>query len=235
MFRSKKLIDLSGCCNSKVPLTKQNYNKELNIIKQIANENGYDTSLVNKLLNRKKKKLLIKDLYAPSNNNNIKQNLKYFSLPYLGAPSEKVANFLKNKIPNISISYKTLSSSRSLINNKDQIGIWNKFGIYQLNCDTCNSIYVGRTSRSFDIRIKEHEKNIEHFHPEKSHFAEHILTTNHKFDRNNNFVALQICHNLKYLKSLESLEIFKAQNKQNINLLNQQLFFPTSNLFQILV
>lgn len=41
-----------------LPLSKDNFNKEINIIKTIATNNSYDKKLIDTLINKKQKKLI---------------------------------------------------------------------------------------------------------------------------------------------------------------------------------
>ena len=52
----------------------------------------------------------------------------------------------------------------------------NKWGIYQLKCNTCGRSYVGQTSRWMNIRFQEHIRYIRNNNPQTA-YAQHILKT----------------------------------------------------------
>ena len=51
---------------------------------------------------------------------------------------------------------------KNLLNSKlkDNIPPENKSGIYQINCKVCEKIYIGKTKRNLETRVKEHFRNI---------------------------------------------------------------------------
>jgi hypothetical protein len=44
----------------------------------------------------------------------------------------------------------------------------------------CGRVYIAQTSRSVDIRIKEHQRHIRLYHPDKSAVAEHSIDQGHR-------------------------------------------------------
>ena len=50
----------------------------------------------------------------------------------------------------------------------------NKAGIYQINWKDCEKIYIGKTKRNLETRVKEHFRNIKNGEIEKSAIAAHI-------------------------------------------------------------
>ena len=201
-----------------------NFQKELNIIKQIAVNNGYTTQLINTILNKKLYKKAI-NLVFPSTKDNTKT---YKLITYIGQASENISKFL-NKL-NINIAFKTNNSTGNLIiNNKTKLENNNKSGIYQLTCSDCPKTYIGQSGRSFSKRIKEHYTN---FIKKKTHsnYANHLIEYKHNF--NPNFQILHIENKGPKLDLLESLEINKLKNTNR--LLNYQTDLnrsPLLNLF----
>ena len=45
-------------------------------------------------------------------------------------------------------------------NLKDNISPEKKSGIYQITCKDCEKIYIGKTKRDLETRVKEHFRNI---------------------------------------------------------------------------
>jgi hypothetical protein len=60
---------------------------------------------------------------------------------------------------------------------KDVIGLKTP-GVYRIPCE-CGTVYIGQSGRSFDLRIKEHERHIRLVHPDKSAVAEQSLEHDH--------------------------------------------------------
>lgn len=205
-----------------VPMSKENFTKELNIIKQTAINNGFNHNIIDNILSKMRHKMAMKEIF-PTN----KEKFTYKTLTYIGKASENIKKFLTKH--EIKISYKTNNNLGKIIkNNKDQIKKDNKSGVYKLNCGSCSKSYIGQTGRSFQTRIKDHQdsftKNNKH-----STYADHLKLENHIF--NNNFDILHIEQKSLKLNLLESLEINKLKNTQN--LLNDQLDNYTSPLLNL--
>jgi hypothetical protein len=49
----------------------------------------------------------------------------------------------------------------------------------------CGRVYSGQTGRSVDIRIKEHQRHIRLYHPDKSVIAEHSIDQGHRIQFHN--------------------------------------------------
>jgi hypothetical protein len=63
--------------------------------------------------------------------------------------------------------------------NKEDI--YNLNGVYQLKCANCPLRYVGQTGRTFEVRFKEHIRDITN-NGQSSKFAQYILDTTHEYD-----------------------------------------------------
>lgn len=186
-----------------VPMSQTNFNKELNLIKQIASNNNYNPKIIDKIYSRMSYKKAIKEIMPIT-----KEKSKFKTLTFLGKASDNIKSLLnKHKIK---IAYKTNNSLGKIIkNNKDKTTKENKSGVYKLNCGSCSKSYIGQTGRSFKTRIKDHydsfTKNNKH-----STYADHLRTENHNF--NNDFDILHLEQKGLKLNLLESLEINKLKN-----------------------
>ena len=206
-----------------LPLNEQNFQIELNIIKQIALNNGYSPSLINNLLAKQQYKKTINLIY-PS----IKEtNKNYNVITFVGQSSIKIKKYLN--IHNVNVAFRTNNSLGKYIKNaKSKSEKTNKSGIYKLTCKDCPKIYIGQTGRSFGKRIKEHYSNFVN-NKNSSNYANHLLESNHTF--NPNFDILHIADKGHKLNNLESLEINKLRNS-NL-LLNDQLDLNSSPLLNL--
>lgn len=210
-----------------VPLSADNYVKELNIIYQIAISNGYSKQIIDSLIKNKQNKRVRSLLYAcPPEHVH-----KYVgSLTYVGPISDKIANILrKNKIY---VTFRTDQNVRHLCNGKDRLENSKKSGVYKLICNDCDGVYVGQTGRNFDIRFKEHIAAYRNGHPDKSHFAKHLIDTGHSLCDNNSYNILHVCNKSFRLCVLEQLEIMK-HNNDSYTLLNDQTNLVSSPLLRI--
>ena len=97
------------------PLSTIDYNSELNIIKQIAVNDGYNPDLIDKMIYDFSLKQALKLVYP----NNTNKNKKFYSLTYFGKPSEKIKEYLKND--NINISFKTKNTLGKYIKNNKSV------------------------------------------------------------------------------------------------------------------
>ena len=72
--------------------------------------------------------------------------------------SEKLSRVFKRH--GVNTYHKPTNTLRSqLVKPKDPTDKCKKCGvIYQIKCDNCEAIYIGETSRSLGLRIKEHQK-----------------------------------------------------------------------------
>lgn len=196
------------------PLNKQNYNQELKTIKIIAQNNGYEPKLINNILRKHEQKQTKKLLYAA----NKKEKYYYKSLPYFGEISEKIARTIEKQNEKTKIAYRTPLNLGKLLNNtKDKIDKSKKSGVYKLECDQCDEIYIGETGRQFETRYREHIKN----NQQKSNFGQHLANTGHKLKDEHTFKILHIEDNIRKRKILESIEINK--HKINHTLMNEQI------------
>lgn len=206
-----------------IPLSQENYEKELNIIKQIAFNNGYDPKLIDNLI---KQKLYNKalNLVYPYQKSQVKI---YNSIIYLGKPSDRIHNYFKSK--GVNVAFKTNSSlGRYIRNNKSKTRKEQKSGVYKLTCGSCDKLYLGQTGRSFAIRVNDHKLSYNR-KDGKSNYANHLIDKEHVF--NEEFEVLHVASKGPKLNLLESLEINKFKSK-NI-LLNDQIDLNSSPLLNL--
>jgi hypothetical protein len=206
-----------------VPLSECNYNKELNIIKQIAINNGYNPDIIDNLCNKKSYKMAIQLVFPVLKD--INTNFK--TLTYTGSNTNKISSFLKKQ--NLNIAYKTNNSlGRFIKNAKDKTKKFKKSGVYQLKCGSCPMVYIGQTGRSFDKRIAEHRNS---FIKDKqdSTYANHLLQETHTFSED--FDILHLENKSLKLTLLESMEINKY--KFTDCLLNDQVDTNSSPLLNL--
>lgn len=190
--------------------------------------NGYSTKMIDKLIQKKQNLAIRKQLYSVTPESDPFHCTG--SLTYFGTITDKVADILnRNKIQ---VAFKTNNSIRRIFNAKQKRSLSKKSGVYKLNCDDCNGVYVGQTGRSFETRYKEHRAAFRNRRPERSHFAKHLLDSGHQIHDSHTYKILHTCEKGRQLNILEQLEIYKNRNNSNVTLLNDQIDLTHSPLIQ---
>jgi len=54
-------------------------------------------------------------------------------------------------------------------------------GVYEIPC-SCEKSYIGQTGRAIEVRIKEHEKDVDYRRTGKSAVAEHVEQKTHNIN-----------------------------------------------------
>ncbi|XP_050510523.1 uncharacterized protein LOC126887180 [Diabrotica virgifera virgifera] len=199
-----------------IPLSTPEFNKELNIIKQIAVNNGYDPDIIHKLQQKRELKLLQQSAFSSSSTT----TPIYASLPFNNSKlSERVKQIISNSCDNIKISFKVNNTlNKSLTNTKDPIHYMSRSGVYRLSCSDCDATYIGRTYRSLSTRSAEHSKR-----DTTSAFSHHLKVNKHELKIPD---GVQLIHNIQQKNTLrldlyEDLEIVKDL-KKSPNCVNRQ-------------
>lgn len=199
-----------------VPLSVDNYTKELNLIKQLAVNNGYPLNLIKKVYDRKLRKFNVSQLTSLTEIDDPPSFTHTF--PFYGPHCYRFSKLFKKF--NLNICFKVNRNlSNYFVNVKDPVPIFDKSGVYKLSC-VCGSFYVGKTIRKFSIRIKEHLNLLKQDNrllddtSAKSAFAEHVLSCNHSLTDDFKSVlfssfdpyTIDIYEKLHILKSIKTSE-----------------------------
>jgi len=117
------------------------------------------------------------------------KNKIWATFTYISPEICKVTNIFKNT--NVRIAFRCRNTIAKLIRPpKDHdIPPHNKWGIYQLTCNTCSRSYVGQTSRNLNIRFQEHIRYIKNSNPQSA-YAQHILQNQHEYGQINSTMTL---------------------------------------------
>ena len=122
-----------------IPLEHDDYIDELNTIKYIAEVNGYQSSMIERLLRKHKKKNVI----STRNKNN---KVKFISTKYTNNISMVVKNeFLKH---NILVSFRPTNNVQKLLRPETQQFKEKSTGVYKMVCNDCDMVYIGQTGRA---------------------------------------------------------------------------------------
>ncbi|XP_044747082.1 uncharacterized protein LOC123308484 [Coccinella septempunctata] len=204
-----------------LPLSSVALGEEIDVIKQIARNNGFSEGSVDRMICRRNRQALERSMYINQLQQSDDEPKQYVSLTFNGTSSHRIAKILRERI-NVMVSFRTVGTvSELLMSNKDRNSPLNNAGVYKLNC-TCGSFYIGRTKRSFDVRFKEHHRCIRQNNTE-SLFSEHILETGHPVDLEEGYNILHRERRVGVLNNLEYLEIIKHCRSCPDKILNAQL------------
>jgi len=188
------------------PLSDNNYANELNIIKLIALNNGYETTLIDRILAKKLKSISIKKyIYNSPPSSNVNFNHQWRRILYINNLSTSCVSKFPSEIK--PAYYTNNNLGRILTNAKDTEDILSHSGIYKLSCHDCSLFYIGKTSRNVNTRIKEHLRCLTS--SGFSEFADHLIDKDHTFNRD---TGVKILHKNSIglrLNNLEALEIKK--------------------------
>lgn len=203
-----------------VPMSTKNYQSELDIIYQIALNNGYEKCTIDKLYFRTINKFIEnKYLYHSFKPDNTPKQFR--SVQFVGKTSYKIAKIIERN-EKVKIAFYNKNKLKNIIYNmKDTIPTLQKSGIYNIIVPNKGE-YIGKTSRAISTRIKEHFASVRNNHGEKSGFAKFMVenklptTTCQIKTLNTN------CENDFKLSLYETLYIKKAIN-HGINLFNNQI------------
>jgi hypothetical protein len=114
-----------------------------------------------------------KETPKPKQNN---KNHKWAKFTYTGRETLSITKIFKKTVK---ITFSMNNTVEKLLSQKPEqtTSIFDKSGIYQLECPTCNMRYIGQTGRPFRTRYQEHLRDFK-YNNYKSKFAQHLLENN---------------------------------------------------------
>lgn len=209
-----------------IPMNKKNFKKELETIRTIAKNNGYSIDLVDKLLSKKLKNIVISKLYPTDKTKPVVNTWR--RIPYVGPISDNLGKILRSF--NVAPAYfNNRTIGKTLLNNKiiDKRDPITCSGVYQITCSDCPAIYVGKSKREVKKRFSEHVSYAK-YNKHASGLASHLINNNHTCNINN----LKLLHRLEggpILDRYEVIEIKRAISENKI-VTNDQLDFGNNPL-----
>ena len=152
-------------------LSQSAVKQEENTIIQILSNNKYDPSILDKIKHKKEKP-------KPKQNN---INHKWAIFTYTGRETLFITKIFKKT--KVKITFSTNNTVKKLLSEKPEqtTSIFDKSGIYQLECPTCSMRYIGQTGRPFRTRYQENLRAFK-YNNYKSKFAQHLLEKQHAID-----------------------------------------------------
>lgn len=196
-----------------LPLSDENYEKEVNTIHKIADTNGYTEKSINALIKRHKHKAFERNCSSFFN----LQSPKKFRVAF--SYNETLYDDLRKCLTKYNVCAVPKSKNKicDLVKStKDDINTDERPGIYSAKCATkgCSSIYIGQTQRFLKLRVGEHLRDIRNGDSYKSGLAEHIIENNHAINKSN-FKLLETESNYRRINILESMHIHLNPNNTN--------------------
>ena len=202
-----------------IPLSEQLFNEEVNKIVNLGLRNGYNINWIQNLYNRQYyNNNIIKIIYPHSST-----KPRFVTIQYNTEHVQVLSPILKNH--GMQLAYRSNHNLKSsLMNNKIKPPDLAKSGVYKINCDICNKIYIGQSGRKISDRLKEHIKD------KNSPMGIHLADTGHTIN-NNNIQLLHHVHKSQKMNLLEEMEIQRHKLTQPDLLLNDIIYSNKNRLF----
>ena len=185
-------------------------------MERIAHINGLEVD-IERVIKRKRLRKLIAESLLPGTQKKREEKNKWLRLPYLGAPTERLASELHRF--GYKVGFYPLSTLGQLSQLKDPTEKMKKSGIYRISCGECDSFYIGQTGRKLQKRLQEHRTAFNSLKNKDSAFAAHCLQTGHNYNKS----SASLLHTEskgRLLNRLEEVEIINAATSSPNNLLN---------------
>jgi hypothetical protein len=170
-----------------LPLNNNQQHSEWQTILHIAKNNKFPTTLPHKL--KRQIQHRITRITLPPPPTSTENSPKWATFTFISPHIRRITNLFKHT--NVRIAFRSNNTIAQLTKptNDHKIPHHNKWGIYQLTCNSRNLSYVGQTSRNLRVRYKEHIRYIRYNNP-KSAYAQHILNNQHEYGTMNNVMTL---------------------------------------------
>ncbi|XP_058458656.1 uncharacterized protein LOC131435122 [Malaya genurostris] len=167
--------------------TTQTMDQQKHTIFQYLRQNNYPASLINRLINKIRKKS--SSTTTPKTNSQIisslnenlpanpdiptqptiascsstdQRNTIYRSIPHINQLTTAISTYLKKDYPFIKLAPKTIhTKNKYLPPIKDPVPTLQQARvIYSIPCNTCDKCYIGMTSNQLKVRLSGHKSNI---------------------------------------------------------------------------
>lgn len=208
------------------------HKKNFDLITSTLVKNNYPLSFISKHIKKRVCKHFSELNYVQTNNNLSPNNNLHLVLPYVDNFYHSLKNTLLSH--NIKLINKTCNKFSDIIRlGKDRLDPMDKrHVVYKLDCNECNSTYIGQTYRLLKKRMYNHQYDTR-VHAKSSVVAMHALQEGHSF----NFESPKILdiepNNLKREFS-EMLHILSHPNTLNRKLDSHKLHNNYKNSIEIL-
>jgi hypothetical protein len=204
-----------------LPISEKSKQKEWKIILTIAKDNGYPSHIIHNL----KTKLTGRKQKRKQQQNTEILHKQWVSFTYYSLLIRRITNLFKQT--GLKIAFRAASTIQQQLTHKQVCK--NPSGIYKLQCNTRNAVYIGQTGRAMNIRHKEHIRYIRTNYP-MSAYAEHILQNRHEYGTaTDTLQLLQECQKGTRMNCWEALYI-QTYHQQKV-LIDEQQVYEANPLF----
>ena len=191
------------------------------MIKQIVQNNGYEVSIlenINCTSSRQKKDFC---------------NKKWAKFTYVGRETRQITKFFQNT--GVEVSYITNNRLGKILQH-NTTGTKNKYdrsGVYQLSCPSCDKKYIGQTARPLHICFREHQHDYRYM-CSKSKFAQHLLEEGHEFGPMESIMDIvQYANKGKMMDTIEKFHIYELTRRGSQ--INDKLTIQRNPIFETIV
>lgn len=135
-------------------------------------------------------------------------------MPYIPNVSENISNILKKH--NVTIAHKPYNTTKKFSKTlKPKLQIEDETNtVYKIDCNNCNSTYIGQSKQYLHKRIYSHKYNTKNLNHNSTALTKHSLENNHSFNFNN-IEILDIEPNYQKRLIHEMLQIKRHKNTIN--------------------
>ena len=211
-----------------LPLDRTRQLREWQTILHIATSNNFPTTLLHKPKQQIQHRTAKLPLTANSEN-----NTKWATFTFSSPHVRKITNLFKHT--NVKIGFRCRNTIAQLTKpaTENSIPPYNKGGVYQLICKSCDFSYIGQIRRNLKTRFQEHIRYIKTNNPQSA-YAQHILHNQHEYGALNELMAL--LKPLKHENILIPYEQFHIQSlHQDGKLIPEQCPGEPNTLFQLAI
>ena len=192
---------------------KSFHSQNLMLIKQFLLNNNYPAKFITKHIKKRLIYLKTKNSTPDTQQKNIEKRNKLMVIPYYQHITPTINNCLRKL--NVDVINKTTKKLDSFITlGKDKLDKLDRSNVvYKINCQDCDSNYIGQSYRKLSFRLSEHRGYVRK-NCEKSVLARHAINSGHTIDFDN----IKILDNEKiYSKRLfsEMVNIYITKNTLN--------------------
>lgn len=190
-----------------LPLTKENFNDELDHIRKVASLNGFNPALIDEMVTKLKRKKQVREMTTLLRE---KESCKRKSFIFNPVFTNKMKN--KFKQHGIETVFRSECKLKNLLGStKDKRNSTDKCGIYRAVCEICGVNYIGKSIRAVKERISKHMRYIKNRAIDETAFTEHVVMEKH-FASKANFELIEEVYDLQKIDLLESYHIYSNKD-----------------------
>jgi hypothetical protein len=211
------------------------FTNELKFLESFFKNNGYPSFIFHKTVHK-----FLNTLYDPPPKEvSVRKDTRFVSLPFLGPPSSKIVNYLKQILPTyypqieFKFSLKNNFKIQSYFRYKDTLPVDLRSNfIYKYTCGSCHESYIGSSVKQTKVRFTQHLGTS--FRTNRPLTVRQLSTPRNHAEHSNHpilyehFSVIDSCTNQGDLRILESIHIAHSKPSLNIDKFAAPLFLVTS-------